>query len=318
MLLHLHGLRSVNNMRPIWKGSISFGLVTIPVQVLPATSAAEKISFRMLRKSDLSPIKYRRVAEVDEQEVPWDQIVKGYEYEKGKFVVFTEEDFDKVELESVDSIAIQEFVDLAEINPIFFDKPYYIEPMKGGAAAYALLRDVLADTGKVGIAKVAMRGRQHLAAVKANGPLLVLELMHFPQEIAPADSIKVPEGKLGAREKDMARMLVDQMSGEWKPEQYSDEYADAVMKLIEKKIAAGGKEVPGAAKRHAPAATNVIDLVAVLQESLSKAGGGKGARKAADAEAASTPSRIKKRAPAASRRTGAQKTSKKRAHKRAA
>lgn len=303
-------------MRPIWKGSISFGLVTIPVQVLPATSAAEKISFRMLRKSDLSPIKYRRVAEVDDKEVPWDEIVKGYEYEKGKFVVFTDEDFDQVELESVDSIAIQEFVDLAEINPIFFDKPYYLEPMKGGAAAYALLRDVLADTGKVGIAKVAMRGRQHLAAVKANGPLLVLELMHFPKEIAPAEGIKVPEGKLGAREKDMAKMLVDQMSGHWDPDQYTDEYADAVMKLIDRKIAAGGKEVPGAPKRHAPAATNVIDLVAVLQESLSKAGGGKPARKSDDTTAA--PSRIKKRAPAAGRRTRTPKAGKKRAHKAAA
>lgn len=304
-------------MRPIWKGSISFGLVTIPVQVLPATSAAEKISFRMLRKKDLSPIKYRRVAEVDEKEVPWDEIVKGYEYEKGKFVVFTDEDFDQVELESVDSIAIQEFVDLAEINPIFFDKPYYIEPMKGGAAAYALLRDVLADTGKVGIAKVAMRGRQHLAAVKANGPLLVLELMHFPKEIAPAEGIKVPEGKLGTREKDMAKMLVDQMSGHWDPDQYTDEYADAVMKLIDRKIAAGGKEVPGAPKRHAPAATNVIDLVAVLQESLSKAGGGKSARKSDDTTAAA-PSRMKKRAPGASRRTRTQKVGKKRAHKAAA
>jgi DNA end-binding protein Ku len=260
-------------MRPIWKGSISFGLVTIPVQVLPATSASEKISFRMLRKTDLSPIKYKRVAEVDGKEVPWDHIVKGYEYEKGKFVVFTEEDFDKVELESVESIAIQEFVDLATIDPIFFDKPYYLEPLKGGGPAYGLLREVLAETGKVGIAKVAMRGRQHLAAVKATDKLLVLELMHFASEIAPVSGVKVPENKLGAREKEMAKTLVDQMSGEWEPERYTDEYADAVMKLIEKKIAAGGKALPGAAKKPA-AATNVIDLVAVLQQSLGQTGKG--------------------------------------------
>jgi DNA end-binding protein Ku len=259
-------------MRPIWKGSISFGLVTIPVQVLPATSSSEKVSFRMLRKTDLSPIRYKRVAEVDEKEVPWDEIVKGYEYDKGKFVVFDEADFDKVELESVDSIAIQEFVDLADINPIFFDKPYYIEPMKGGAGAYALLRDVLAETGKVGIAKVAMRGRQHLAALKPNGPLLVLELMHFATEIAPAEGIRVPDTKLGVREREMAKTLVEQMSGEWEPERYTDEYTEAVMKLIEKKIAAGGKELPGAAKKQTQAATNVVDLVAVLQESLKKAG----------------------------------------------
>lgn len=259
-------------MRPIWKGAISFGLVTIPVQVLPATSAAEKISFRMLRQSDLSPIRFKRVAEVDGKEVPWEEIVKGYEYDKGKFVVFTEEDFDRVELDSVDSIAIQQFVELAQINPIFFDKPYYVEPLKGGGPAYALLRDVLAETGKVGIAKVAMRGRQHLAALKPNGPLLVLELMHFAKEIAPADGVKYPETKAGAREKEMAKTLVEQMSGEWDPEAYTDEYTDAVMKLIEKKIAAGGKEVPAGTKRQAPAATNVIDLVAVLQESLNQTG----------------------------------------------
>jgi DNA end-binding protein Ku len=257
--------------RPIWKGSISFGLVTIPVQVLPATSSTEKISFKMLRRGDLSPIKYKRVAEVDGKEVPWDQIVKGYEYEKGKFVTFEEEDFDKVELASVDSIAIQEFVNLDQINPMFFDKPYYVEPLKGGAGAYGLLRDVLAETGKVGVANVAMRGRQHLAALKANGPLLVLELMHFSQEIAPAEGIKVPESKLGARELQMAKTLVDQMSGDWEPEKYTDEYSGALMKLIDQKVKAGGKELPGH-KRQAPAATNVIDLVAMLEKSLSDAG----------------------------------------------
>ncbi|HUR57150.1 MAG TPA: Ku protein [Opitutaceae bacterium] len=273
-------------MRPIWKGSISFGLVTIPVQVLPATSAAEKISFRMLRKGDLSPIKYKRVAEVDDQEVPWAEIVKGYEYEKGQFVVFTDEDFDKVELESVDSIAIQKFVDLGAIDPIFFDKPYYIEPLKGGGPAYGLLRDVLAETGKVGIAKVAMRGRQHLAALKASGALLVLELMHFGTEITPAEGVKVPEGKLGAREKEMAKTLVDQMSGEWNPAEFTDEYAEALMKLIEKKVAAGGKELPGGAKKSPAAGTNVIDLVAVLQQSLSQ---GKSGRSPKDAPAKKTP-----------------------------
>src|SRR4051812_19763931 len=255
-------------MRPIWKGSISFGLVTIPVQVLPATSEAEKVKFNMLRKTDLSPIKYKRVAEVDNKEVPWDQIVKGYQYEKGKFVIFTDEDFDKVELESVDSISIQEFVDVADINPIFFDKPYYLEPLKGGGPAYGLLRDVLGETGKVGIAKVAMRNRQHLAAVKANGPLLALELMHFPQEISSPEEIRVPEvGKIGAREKAMAKTLVDQMSGKWNPERYSDEYTDALMKLVEKKIAAGGKELPAGSKKNPRPATNVIDLASVLQES---------------------------------------------------
>jgi DNA end-binding protein Ku len=259
-------------MRPIWKGSISFGLVTIPIAVLPATSATEKISFKMLRKGDLSPIRYKRIAEVDGQEVPWDQIVKGYEYEKGKFVVFEDKDFDAVELESTESVAIQDFVDLDQINPIFFNTPYYLEPMKGGAAAYGLLRDVLAETQKVGIAKVTMRSREHLAAVKANGPLLVMELMHFAHEIAPAEAIKVPtEKQVGAREKEMAKTLVEQMSSDWDPERYKDEYTTALMKLIDQKIKAGGKEIPGQ-KRQAAAATNVVDLVKVLQQSLSAAG----------------------------------------------
>jgi DNA end-binding protein Ku len=264
-------------MRPIWKGSISFGLVTIPIAVLPATSSREKISFKLLRKADLSPIRYKRIAEVDGKEVPWEQIVKGYEYEKEKFVVFDEKDFDSVELESTDTIAIQDFVDVAQINPIFFNTPYYLEPMKGGAGAYALLRDVLAETGKVGIAKVTMRSREHLSAIKANGPLLVMELMHFAHEIAPAEAIKVPaDKKIGAREKAIAKTLVDQMSSEWDPERYKDEYTTALMALIDKKVKAGGKEIPGH-KRQAPAATNVVDLVKVLQESLSAAGKAKSA-----------------------------------------
>jgi DNA end-binding protein Ku len=282
-------------MRPIWKGAISFGLVTIPVSVLPATSSAEKISFRMLRKSDLSPIRYKRVAEVDGEEVPWDQIVKGYEYEKGQFVVFEEKDFDAVELASTDSISIQDFVPLEKIDPIYFHTPYYLEPMKGGAAAYALLREVLAETGKVGIAKVAMRSREHLAAVKPNGSLLALELMHFATEISPAEAVKVPsEGKVGAREKEMAKTLVDQMTTDWKPEQYHDDYAEAVMKLVEQKVKAGGKELPGT-KKQAPAATNVVDLVKVLQESLSHAS------KAKPAAGHHAPAKGKKKAPARKR-----------------
>jgi DNA end-binding protein Ku len=247
-------------------------LVTIPIAVYPATSSSEKISFNMLRKRDLSPIKFKRVAEADGAEVPWNEIVKGYQYEKGKYVVFEDKDFEAVELESTDTVAIQDFVELKDINPIFFHTPYYLEPAKGGAGAYTLLRDVLAETGKVGIAKVAMRNREHLAAVKANGSLLVMELMHFAHEIAPAEAIKVPAEKApGAREKEMAKTLLQQMTTAWEPERYQDDYASAMMKLIDKKIKAGGKEVPGH-KHRAVAATNVIDLAQVLQESLAAAG----------------------------------------------
>lgn len=259
-------------MRSIWKGSISFGLVNIPIAVFPATSEKEKIKFNMLRKSDLSPIRFKRVAEVDGQEAPWEEIVKGYQYEKGQYVIFDEKDFDSVELPSTKTVSIQDFVDADDINPIYFHTPYYLEPMKGGSGAYALLRDVLAETGKVGIAKVAMRNREHLAALKADGPLLVLELMHFAEEIAPPDAIKVQTEKpIGAREKEMAKTLVAQMTSEWEPEKYHDEYAAALTKLIEQKIKAGGKELP-AQVSNAPAATNVIDLVKVLQESLAAAG----------------------------------------------
>lgn len=253
-------------MRPVWKGSISFGLVSIPVAVLTA-SKQEDLKFKMLRSSDMSPINYKRVAETDGKEVPWDQIVKGYEYEKGKFVVLKEEDFKRVDLEATDTIDIVDFVDLEKINPIYFYKPYYLEPQKGGAPAYKLLREVLATTNKVGIAKVIIRTRQHLAAVKANGNLLVLDLMRFEDELIPSSQVKVPEGKvLGAREVKMAATLVDQMSEEWNPKRYTDDYRSALMKLIDAKVESGGKELPKKGK--AKAATNVVDLVAVLQESL--------------------------------------------------
>lgn len=259
--------------RAMWKGAINFGLVTIPVALHNATRT-EELKFRMLRKGDMSPINYKRVAEVDGKEVPWEEIVKGYEYEKGKFVVLNEEDFKRVDLEATDTISIVDFVDIDEINPIYFHKPYYLEPGKGGAGAYALLRDVLAKTNKTGIAKVIIRTRQHLAAVKANDKLLVLELMHFADELVDTDGLEIPETKLGKREEEMAMTLVDQMTEKWDPHRYTDEYKSALMKLIEKKIEAGGKELPGD-KPKQRAATNVIDLVSVLQRSLAEAKGGK-------------------------------------------
>lgn len=200
-------------MRPIWKGSIAFGLVNIPVALVSATRR-EELRFRLLRTRDLSPIDYKRVAEADGREVPWAEIVKGYEYEKGKFVVLKEEDFKRVDVEATETVAIIDFVPLDEVNPMYFKKPYYLEPLKGGAGAYALLRDVLRETGKTGIAKVVIKTRQHLAALKPNGHALVLELMHFAHELVPSDELKIPEQKAarGRRELAMARALVDQMT----------------------------------------------------------------------------------------------------------
>jgi DNA end-binding protein Ku len=159
-------------MRPIWKGSISFGLVNIPITLYPATRR-EELRFKFLRKSDLSPINNKRVAEVDGKEVAWEHIVRGYEYEKGKFVVIKEEDFARVDIEATQTVDIQEFVELEEINPMFFNKPYYMEPAKGAGKSYSLLRDALKSTDKVGIAKVVIKTRQHLAGVKAQGDALV-------------------------------------------------------------------------------------------------------------------------------------------------
>ena len=260
--------------RAIWKGSISFGLVNIPIALYPATRR-EELKFRLLRKSDLSPVNYKRVAEKDGKEVPWDEIVKGYEYEKGKYVVLKDEDFERVDLEATQTVDIQDFVDVDEIDPMFFYKPYYLEPQKGGDKAYALLRDALKESKKVGIAKVVIKTRQYLAGVKPEDGALVLELMHFADEIADAGELHVPKKvEMGKREMNMATALIDSMSSKWKPEKYRDDYREALMEVIEEKVEAGGKEIEEKPKK-APKPTKVIDLVSVLQKSLEQTGGAK-------------------------------------------
>ncbi len=257
-------------MRAIWKGSISFGLVNIPVSLYPATRR-EDLKFRLLRESDLSPVNYKRIAEKDGREVPWEQIVKGYEYEKGKFVVLNEKDFQRVDLEATQTVDIQDFVELEEIDPMFFYKPYYLEPQKSGAKAYALLRETLAKTKKVGIAKVVIKTRQYLAGVKPLKHALVLELMHFAEELSDSEKLNLPKksAEPGKREMDMARTLVESMSSKWTPQKYKDDYRDALLGVIEEKVEAGGEEIEATPKRKKPSA-KVIDLVAVLQESLAK------------------------------------------------
>jgi DNA end-binding protein Ku len=257
--------------RAIWKGSISFGLVNIPIALYPATRK-EEFKFRLLRKSDLSPVNYKRVAEKDGKEVPWDQIVKGYEYEKGKYVVLKDEDFDRVDLEATQTVDIQDFVDVDEIDPMFFYKPYYLEPQKGGDKAYALLRDALKDSNKVGIAKVVIKTRQYLAGVKPENGALVLELMHFADELADTGKLHVPKKvEVGKREMNMAKSLIDSMSSKWDPSKYRDDYREALMDVIEEKVEAGGKEIEEKPKK-APKPTKIIDLVSVLQKSLEQTG----------------------------------------------
>ena len=261
-------------MRAIWKGSISFGLVNIPIALYPATRK-EELRFRLLRRTDLSPVNYKRVAEKDGKEVPWDDIVKGYEYEKGKYIVLKDEDFQRVDLEATQTVDIQDFVHQEEIDPMFFYKPYYLEPQKGGDKAYALLRDSLEKSKKVGIAKVVIKTRQYLAGVKPEGDALVLELMHFAEELADPNKLHVPKKiEVGKREMSMATALVDSMSSKWNPEKYHDDYREALMEVIEEKVEAGGKEIAEKPKK-APKPTKVIDLVSVLQQSLEKTGGAK-------------------------------------------
>jgi DNA end-binding protein Ku len=256
-------------MRSIWKGSITFGLVYIPVAVYPATRE-EKISFRQLRARDLSPIRYKKVAEADEKEVKSEEIVKGYEYEKGHWVTLEDEDFEKVKIESTHAIEITDFVDQVQIDPKFFYRPYFLEAQKGGDKPYALLYKALVDSGKVGIAKVVIASREYLAAVKPDGLFLILELMHFANEVLEPDSLKTPSDKeVSPKELDMAKALIESMASEWEPAKYKSQYREALMELIEDKA----RKRPLAEKPAAPRmASNVVDLVSVLQESLQKVG----------------------------------------------
>jgi DNA end-binding protein Ku len=284
-------------MRAIWKGSISFGLVNIPIALYPATHT-EDLKFRLLRSKDLSPVNYKRVAEVDGKEVTWDQIVKGYEYEKGKFVVIKDEDFKRVDVEATQTVDIINFVDLEEVNPVFFHKPYYMEPQKGGDRAYVLLREALESTGKIGIAKVVIKTRQHLAALKPQGDGLMLELMHFAAELRAVEDFRQPrEAKIAKKELDMAKALVESMTEKWDPEAYKDDYREALEDMIEEKVKHPDKEIPKKAAKKRP--SNVIDLVAVLQESMRE--GSKARKKTTK----TTPHAKKK--PAAKKRTKTRK-----------
>ena len=249
----------------IWSGSINFGLVTIPVKLFTAVRANE-LSFNMLHKKDEGRIKYERVCSVDGKPVPWDEIVKGYEYEKGEYVILTDEDFKKVNPEATQSVDILEFVELDKINPMFFDKPYYLEPTKQGRHAYALLREALAKANKVAIARVVIRTKETIAAVKPNGDALVLELMHWADELVEQSDLDFPgDITLPDGEMKMAKMLIDSMSvDEFEPDKFTNRYHDELLAMIEARAA--GKELP--APKKAPARAKVVNLMDVLAQSL--------------------------------------------------
>jgi DNA end-binding protein Ku len=253
-------------MRAIWKGSISFGLVSIPISLLPATQR-EELKFRMLRKSDSSPINYKRVAEADGKEVPWDQIVKGFEYEKDKFVVVTDQDFEQADVKATQTVDILNFVKIDEINPVLFYKPYYMQAEKGGEKAYVLLRNALEASDKIGIAKVVIKTRQHLAAIKSQENGLMLELMHFPEELADVSEFKTPAAHNASKpEINMATQLIESMTTKWDPEQYHDDYRESLQKMLDEKLRHGSERAP--AQKKGRKLANVIDLVSVLQQSI--------------------------------------------------
>lgn len=254
--------------RSIWKGSISFGLVNIPVGLYSAEKRQE-IQFHLLDKRDQSPIRYQRISEKTGKEVPWDDIVRGFEYSEGHYVILSDEDLKRANPEATQTIDILDFVDAAEIPPTFFDKPYYLGPDKKGAKSYALLRETLSRTGKVGIAKVVIRTRQYLAAVVPQGDVLVLNLLRFAHELRDAEEIEVPHGKAGVseRELEMAERLVEGMVSSWDPDKYRDNYEKDVMALIEKRVKSGDTaEVEAPAPRRKE--SNVVDLMALLQKSV--------------------------------------------------
>jgi len=252
----------------IWSGAINFGLVTIPVKLFTAIRGRKnELSFNFIHGKDGARIRYRTFCEREGKEVPRSEIVRGYEYEKGEWVTFTDEELKRLDAENTQSVEILQFVDLDEIDPMFFDVPYYLEPEKKGRHAYALLRDALADANKVAIAKVVLRNREHLAAVKPKGEALVLELMHYDDEIVATSEFEFPPLKesIPAGEMKVAKMLIDTMTAKFEPDKFEDTYRERLLALVEAR--ARGKHVP-AAKAKAPAATNVVNLMDVLQRSI--------------------------------------------------
>src|SRR2546423_6958958 len=216
-------------MRGIWKVNNSFALFSIPISLFSATRRNE-LSFHYLHKKDMSPVSYKRFCDTEDVEVPWEDITRGYEYEKDQYVEITDEDLDKADVELSKTIQIQEFVQEAEIDPVYFDKPYYLEPQKGGERPYALMRDALAQSKKVGIAKVVLKSREHLAAVKAVGDMMTLQTMRFAHEIVATDELNLPKkAEISKKEMDLPNTLINSMSDTFDPKKYKDDYYDKVM-----------------------------------------------------------------------------------------
>jgi DNA end-binding protein Ku len=251
--------------RTMWKGAISFGLVSIPVRLYPATEE-KTLRFNQLHDTDHGRVKYQRVCAIDGEEVTFEHIVKGYEYEKDKYVVLTDEDFDAVPVESSRAIEILQFVDLEEIDPIYYKKTYYLVPEEMGVKAYTLLREAMSETGRVGIAKVSFRDKEHLATLRFRDDVFLLETMFWPDEIRATEFDELSEAskiKVRGQEVQMAESLIENLTSAFKPEEYHDNYREALLQVVEKKIA--GEEIEVIPE---PEQSKVVDLMEALKASV--------------------------------------------------
>ncbi len=252
--------------RAMWKGAISFGLVTIPVSVYPATEE-KTLRFNQLHDDDGGRIRMKRVCSIDGEEVGYEHIVKGYEYEKDRYVILSDEDFEAIPVESSRAIDIQQFVELEEIDPMQYKKSYYLVPEETGAKAYALLREALNRSGKVGIAKVSFRDKEHLAALRFRDEAFVLETMYWPDEIREADFGGVDvSAKARPNELEMAQTLIDNLTADWDPTEFKDDYREALLRTVEAKI--NGEEIEVV---EAEPTAKVVDLMEALKASVAAA-----------------------------------------------
>jgi DNA end-binding protein Ku len=252
----------------MWKGSIAFGLVTVPVNLFPATERSEKLSFHLLHAKDHGRIDYKRFCVKEDREVPWKEIVKGYEHAKGKYAVLTEQDFEKAKTPATETFDIRVFVAADEIDVRHVDTPYYLAPAgKSAAKAYALLRDALAESRRVGFGTIVLRQREHLAALEPSGDVLALMTMRFAHEIRSPKSLGLPAIGRGydARELKLARQLVDTLAGPWEPAEFKDTYTDVLRRIIEQKVKGKDIAIPEPEKR-----PRIIDLTSALQASLAE------------------------------------------------
>lgn len=250
-------------MRAIWSGSISFGLVNIPVKLYSATGG-ERLSFHLLHKDDMSAIRYAKVCKEEEKEVSKEDIVKGYEYAKGEYVVVEDEDFKKANVRRTSTIEIEGFTDAADIDSIYYEKPYYLEPDKNSLKAYSLLRDALKKSGKVGIATFVLKNKEHLAILKPESDIILLDQIRYSGDLRSTEEINVPEMKLEENELEMAVSLIHQLEKEFIPADHRDSYTAELKSLIEEKI----KGVTPEARGTAPEPTDVTELMDALRESI--------------------------------------------------